>query len=268
MTRFRLVASDLDGTLLNEHGELTQHTIEVIRRVVDQGIRFVLATTRNLYSVRTFADQIGINEPVICSNGAHVLSSPYGTEWAYHTISESTARAIAAFADENNWSLYTTIGDMTYWRQAQHEDPSFGKPELTLVERNSEAITDRPLRIFINDPQGMGALGSYCETNLGEDCYVERYFKDGELWSLGIFAMQANKQNALEIIQEKLGTSREETMVCGDNPNDIPLFQAGGWRVAMGNAVGELKRLADVIAPTNSEDGVAWALEKYILSDE
>ena len=83
---------------------------------------------------------------------------------------------------------------------------------------------------------------------------------------LGIFGLEANKGNALGLVMQRLGVSQSEVMAIGDDINDLPMFSPARIKIAMGNAQPQLKEQATAIAPSNDEEGVAWALKEFGVS--
>ena len=105
----------------------------------------------------------------------------------------------------------------------------------------------------------------FCEDELGDVVQTEIYYETtGELHSLGIFPPMANKGDALLYVLDRLSISGENAMAIGDNTNDLGMFSVAGISVAMGNGTEEAKRQADIVAPSNDNNGVAWALNRYI----
>jgi HAD superfamily hydrolase (TIGR01484 family) len=99
MAKIALLATDLDGTLLNRANQVSARTQALLGAAQSRGVRIVLATTRNLYFVRELCATLGLADPIICSNGAQVLSAPQGETWAYRTIPIHVALRIAQIAD-------------------------------------------------------------------------------------------------------------------------------------------------------------------------
>jgi hydroxymethylpyrimidine pyrophosphatase-like HAD family hydrolase len=113
------------------------------------------------------------------------------------------------------------------------------------------------------------AIQAFCAEEYPNDCRTEIFYNtDGALHSLAICAPQADKKTALGVILAHLGISPQQAIAIGDNMNDLPMLSFVGFSVAMGNAIPELKQCASVIAPDNDHEGVAWALETYVLPDD
>ncbi len=154
------------------------------------------------------------------------------------------------------------MGDMTYWRQRPGQPLGPIDANLTVVPSNTDALVDDPVRILTWDPEAMAGIRRLCETELAHQCYAESFIHpDGALYALGVFALGANKGAALQVVINQLGLKPHQAMAIGDNLNDLAMFDIAGLSVAMGNGPEEVKRAATQVAPSNEEEGVAWALQ-------
>ena len=269
MTGISLVAVDLDGTLLTSQRAPALEGARLLKQAARGGIRVILATTRNPGSVRSFCRSLEIDDPMICTNGAQVRGSPDGPVWAYHAIPKEAALAIAQWADVQGWELSTTVGPVTYWRQRPGQALGPVAPDLTVVRTNADAIGDDPVRILVSQPEAIEGIRSLCRSRLAEQCYTETYYgPDGRAHSLGVFAWQANKGAALTLVLDRLNIEPGQAIAIGDNPNDLSMFACVQISIAMGNAPDEVKRRATIVAPTNDEEGVAWALQRFVLGGQ
>jgi Cof subfamily protein (haloacid dehalogenase superfamily) len=266
MSQISLIATDLDGTLLTSDGQIAPATCAAVQAAHSQGIPVILATTRNLPDVHRFCQTLAISDPIICTNGAQVLASPQGPQWAYHSIPQEVALKIARMADEQDWELSITVNSLTYLRQRPGQALGPLSDTLSIAASNVEGVVDDPIRIMAWDPVAIEALRRHCETKLSGLCYAQTYYKpSGVIHSLGIFAQGADKRSALSVVLTKLGIVLDNVLAIGDNDNDLPLFCLAGLKVAIGNATQSLKEQADIIAPSNDENGVAWAIEHFVL---
>lgn len=267
MSNIRLVAIDLDGTLLNSEKTLSAENIAAIKACTALGVKVVIASARNPDLVRVFGGQLGLVNPMICSNGAQVWGSPTGPIWAYYPLSKAFALAIAEVADAHGWLLSTTIGEMTYWRQNDGQDLGLLQENITILKTNTEAITDDPIRMFAFQPDAIETIYELCQTKYGNECRADIFYKaDGKVHSMGIVARQATKGAALTLVCERLGIKHENVMAIGDNLNDLSMLELSGVSIAMGNGLEQVKSTATAVAPDNDSSGVAWALEQFILN--
>jgi len=232
------------------------------------GVRVILSTTRTPFTTCRFAAEIGLADPVICTNGALVLGSPSGPVWQQRAIPTQVAEALVSQADCGGYPLITTAGDVTYHLRQDDQLPGESRPGHRTVARNLDALDsgDVVTRVLCYDLDGIAELQATCASRFPEQVHTETYLRpDGSVKSTGIFAAGSDKGTALRFVAGRLGVELAQTMAIGDNPNDLPMFACAGVRVAMGNATGSVKAAATAVAPTNDEGGVAWAVERYVL---
>jgi Cof subfamily protein (haloacid dehalogenase superfamily) len=261
-----LIAVDLDGTLLTSQRTLAREGACLLTRAARAGVRVVLATTRNPESLQHLSADLQIDDPIICTNGAQVWGSPTGPVWARHVIDHDVALRLARLADEGGWELSTTVGAMTYWRQRPGQSLGPCAPHITVVASNADAIVDNPVRILVTQPEAIEAVRALCQSQFSDQCYAETYYHpDGTVESLCVSALGADKGTALRLVLARLSIPAERVLAIGDNPNDLPMFTCAGTSVAMGNATDRVKRHATAVAPSNDEEGVAWALRRFVF---
>lgn len=269
MPEIKLLALDLDGTLLTAEKILAVDGVALLKQVYRMGLYIILATMRSPFEVRSFCQELQIHDPLICANGAWVLASPDGPDWAYQTIPLETAFRLAHFAEANSIELVTTTGSITYYRQRPGQSLGMFKPNKKIVETNYDALVAEPLRILVFETDQADKIGAFCRSELGDFCQSEVFLNpDGSFQSLAISPRGADKCTGLKVVLNHLKIPTEQVMAVGDNYVDIPMFRLAGLSVAMGNAPWEVKQTARVIAPSNNEEGVAWAIKKFILNKE
>ena len=118
----------------------------------------------------------------------------------------------------------------------------------------------------MHELEAIEGIRALCRSTFAGRCRTETYFNpDGTVHSMGVYAPGADKGTALALVQERLGVEKEQTMVIGDNRSDLAMFAYAGVCVAMGNALEEVKRQASLLAPSNDDEGVAWALELVVF---
>ncbi|MBI2850802.1 MAG: HAD-IIB family hydrolase [Chloroflexi bacterium] len=283
----RLIAVDLDGTLLMSRvepasggaGELTS-AMPLVRQIVPapegarllkaaarNGVHVVLATARAIYSVRDLCRCLEISSPVICTDGAQVYDSIDGTVVQSFTFPREVGLEIASLADARGWELKTTVGATSYYRQRPGQALGQFAPGRAIAATNADAVTDNPIRmVFASNPEAVKQLLAFCQSKFSERCCIQPHHgPGGETTDLSIYGLGASKGNALGLVMERLGVSQSEVMAIGDDHNDLPMFSRARIKIAMGNAQPELKEQATAIAPSNDEEGVAWALRKFVL---
>jgi HAD superfamily hydrolase (TIGR01484 family) len=269
LAEIRLIAVDLDGTLLTSQYALAPESARLLRYAYRQGVRVVPSTTRAPGTALDLWRPLWIEDPIICTNGAQVWASPVGPPWVEHTFPREIALAAARLADERDWEISTTVGATTYWRQRPGQFLGPLNPHVTVVPYNEAGIVGDPLRILVAQTAAIEGIRALCESEFAGRCRVEVYAgADGVPHSLGVFAPQATKGAALALVCERLGLAREAVLAIGDNACDLSMFPYAGVRVVMANAPEEVKERAAaasaVIAPSNDEEGVAWAIQEFV----
>ncbi len=266
MSSIKLVAIDLDGTLLTTDKSLSARNIDAIKQCAAQDIRIVIATTRGRGYVRRICDLLELHDPIVCSTGAEVLATPIGPVWAYHTIPLAVAQAIVYLADAHDWYLSTTVGTMRYWRQRSGQALGLLEKDVTIVDTNIAGLQGEPVRILAWEPEAIKTIHDRCQQQFSGDCRTEIFYNpQGVADAIAVVAVNADKGTALQLVLEKLKIDPNNMLAIGDNNNDLPMFRVAGTAVAMGNALDNIKQQADHTAPDNDHDGVAWALERYVL---
>jgi 5-amino-6-(5-phospho-D-ribitylamino)uracil phosphatase len=266
MSNIKLVAIDLDGTLLTSNKTVSHQSIEAVKRCLDQGIYVVIATARSMGFVEPIYNQLNLRDPLICVTGGKVWEKPQGELWAYHTLPLSIAKAIITLADEHNWFLSTTVGDIRYWRKDLTFRVDVIPRDVKMVNSNIEALIDEPVRILARNPEAIEAIQNLCQTQFAGQCRTEIFYNsDGTAESLMVVAIGADKGSALQLVLSRLEIDPAQVLAIGDNGNDVPMFKVAGTAVAMANALNPIKLEANIIAPDNDHDGVAWALMNHVL---
>ena len=260
----RLIALDLDGTLLGPNMRVSEEDSDAVIAARDKGIHIVLNTAR-WYGVAQYTSRrLGLTTPIICMSGAHVQEPDNGHELLHLTIPTEIAREIATLCDENGYETYTTVNGVTYMRTPRADiDPARLPKDMRLANEHAEHISQPATGFVIFGEEAvktlLGTFGErYAETlafpiGVGDQTYVT------------ITGGPADKGTALRLVCEYLEVPLEEAMAVGDAEPDLDMFEVAATGVAMGNAVDSVKERADAVAPSNAESGVAWAIREFAL---
>jgi len=261
---YRLLALDLDGTLLNSALRLSDPNAEAVRAAMERGVQVVLATARFYGIALRTASRLDVQTPLICSNGA-LVKRPDGHELLHLDLDLDLAREVTTLGDERGWEMFTTIGDTTYMQMRPGIIPERLPGGLKIADRQSDHIQEAPptcVLVFGEDavneiaesflPAYEGRAGFSINRPTNSPHYVI------------LTHPEANKAHALEIVVKDLAIAPEETIAMGDSESDIGMFRLAGLGIAMRNSPDEVKREALHVAPSNDEDGVAWAIDKFI----
>ena len=264
MLPFRLVASDIDGTLIHDDGSLSPRTIDVIDRLSARGVPVVLVTGRPLRWLRQLYDQMPEPVPAVCANGAVIYdpdtdevlrADPLGVDLLLD-VTKKLREAIPDIA------LAVEVEDgRSFWYEEAWPLRWDGEHRSVRVLAAPEELTSVPAvkllaRAADREPQEFyqlvtTTLGGLAEaTHSSSSALVE------------ISAAGVTKAAGLAWVCEREGFTAADVVAFGDMPNDVPLLTWAGRSVAMGNAHPAVREVADDITLTNEEDGVAAYLER------
>ena len=267
MSQYKLIALDLDGTLLNSNMQLSDGNHAALRKAVDKGVHVVLATSRWYGLAKRTADRLEISTPIIASNGAIAKRPGDGSELMHLHVDAEAAAEVVALGDDSGWEMYTTIGDATFMKMRQGIIPDRLPAGLRVAERQSDHLSD-------GEPTCTMAFGPDAVDQI-EQRFVERF--DGRAkFSINrpggglppYFVMthpEADKASALRRVCEELDVAPEDAIAMGDSESDLEMMRMSGLGIAMGNGADVAKKAAIHVAPSNDDDGVAWAVERFVL---
>jgi hydroxymethylpyrimidine pyrophosphatase-like HAD family hydrolase len=264
--RVRLVALDLDGTLLEKGNRVSDGNAAAVREAIAAGVQIVLATSRWYLLAKRTADMLGITAPIICHNGAMIRSPIDGSTLLQLDIPADAAMAIAAAAEEHRYEAMATVADVTYlMTKLPSVDPARLPPRMVVAERLSDHVRDGAEGfLFFGEDAVAGvpaALAGRFDAVLNFAAGVSETFPP----YLNIVHAGADKGRALRMVCERVGVPLDETMAIGDAAPDLDMMLIAGVSVAMGNAPDDVKARVTAVGPGNREDGVAWALRRFAL---
>ncbi len=264
MARIRLVALDIDGTLLTSANRLSPAVAEAVRAVAGRGVAVVLATGRWYESARRWAGRLGLTAPIISHNGARVTCPDTDKDLLRLTLPLAPAQAIARYMDQHGIDGYLTVGPYTYLRPRPELDPARLPSEIRLVAAFAPHVTEPPVSLLVFDPEGITALPAAFEGRSQEGLRFTVNRTSGTADHLTVHHPAVDKGRALAEVCAYLGVPPEQALAIGDAESDTAMYAVAGLGVAMGNATDAVKARAAVVAPSNDEDGVAWALRHLL----
>ncbi len=261
--KFKLVALDLDGTLLNNELKITARAANAIREAEKKGVKVTICTGRMFASAYQFAEELEINVPLITYNGALVKNSIDKKVLYERYLPLEEARHVIELCRQYDCQINLYLNDKLYVEKASEWAKRYAKRvkvPLYEVDDLLELLTVPPIKIL--------AMG---EENTLEKIRNELFDRDLYITKshphfLEILNNEATKGKGLNAVGQTLGINRKEILAIGDNENDIEMFKYAGYAVAMENAAEFVKNYADYVTKSNNEDGVAAAIEKLILT--
>ncbi|AXF77702.1 sugar-phosphatase [Erwinia tracheiphila] len=266
----KLIAIDMDGTLLNPQHEVTAGVKEAIRAALDKGVSIVLATGRPFIGVQRYLMELDLEHKgqyCITNNGALVQLAASGDCVAEVTLDyddyryfEQLSRDLGVhFQALTKSLLFTANKDISEY--TVHESFLTGIPlRFRTVEEMDKSATF-PKVMMIDSPE----ILNDAIKRIPQDAHDRYTIMKSSPYYLEILHRQVNKGAGVKMLSERLGLVREEVMAIGDQENDLAMLDFAGTGVAMGNGIASVKSVAQFVTKTNQEDGVAYAIERFVL---
>lgn len=265
----KLVAIDLDDTLLNSGLQISPRCIEVINQVQEKGVIVTLATGRMFSSTLPFARQLGGERdiPIITYQGALVKCSISGEILYYRPLPLDKSFEILNYFKKDRIHCQTYFNDQLCMEKLTVEGVEYSRlagvePVIMedLLEQSLRQETCKILAVIENE-----SLLLEMEMELRSIYTRELYVTRSKPYYLEVMHPQANKGDALKVIAQHYQVGRKEVLAIGDSYNDMAMIEWAGIGVAMGNARKTVKEAADYITAGNEDEGVAVALQRFVL---
>lgn len=260
----KLIALDLDNTLLEQNNEIHPHTLSLLKNCSKHGITVVIATGRLYLSAKKYADEIGPHCKILCYNGCLVADND-GTPLFSAELSVGIMRKIISFCKEKN--LYCQFyRDHKILVEKVTEgttiDPDLANTEAIEVKNFDEyRLSPSPKGMIVAPPEMVPAY----QNDLNEFLERATYIAQSQPYLIEIMPKGVNKASSLDFLCRKLNISCDEVMACGDNSNDAEMIKWAGTGIAVANSRESLKAAASYICKKERSLGVAEAIEKFCL---
>ncbi|WP_051533963.1 Cof-type HAD-IIB family hydrolase [Desulfitibacter alkalitolerans] len=259
---FKLIAIDLDGTLLNNDLEISPRAAAAIKTAESRGVKVTLCTGRMYASAYPYAQKLGINIPLITYNGALVKNSFDGEVLYEKNLPLEEARHVVKICREFDCQLNVYFDDKLYVEKSDYWAKKYaGRVNVPLHE------VDDLLKFLKFSPIKLLAMGQEEVLHTIREQLSDRglYITRSQPHFLEILNPEATKGKGLAAVVKRLAIDRKNVMAIGDNENDIEMFKYAGYAVVMANADDHVKAHADYVTKNNNDDGVAEAIEKLVL---
>lgn len=287
---YRLIAIDLDGTLLNSYGEITNKNREAIKYAINKGIEVVLASGRDPQTMKKISLELGIENFLIAGNGACIYDIKQDKNIYESFVEKEKALEIIKICKQNSifFNIYTNKGIITeslnYNVKVFHNENNY-KPNKKRT--NIEIVNDiysyiknnefEILKIIICDESRIIFNNIIEKLKIIKDVEVlevehmsKKIIKTGteeykiEYFYTEVTNQNANKWDTIQYLAKKLGIEEKEIICIGDNINDLKMVKNAGVGIAMKNSALEKKEIADYVTEDNNSDGVGMAIYKYV----
>jgi len=261
---YRLVALDLDGTVVNRDSALIPGAKEAIQRVLARGLTVTLATGRMYQPCNRFARELNISAPLICHQGA-LIREPCNGEVLWHMpLPELLARRVIAEIREEGVHQYAYVDGAIYVEEWREDDIRYARQngvELRFVD-NLMALAERqPTEIAARgEPAEIDLLVARLRVICGSEVIVNKIHSS----FCEIAHAESGKGNALHYLAERLGIPQSQTVAIGDSPNDISMLEWAGLGIVVGDAPDEVRASADWVIDHGAEDSFAQAIAQLL----
>lgn len=269
MAKYGLVAVDLDDTLLSNALEISPRNVRALNRAREKGVVVTLATGRMFCSAAPIARRLGIDAPIITYQGALVKHPFTGAEFLHRPLPNEVARAVMERLLDYDYHLNIYLDDQLYVESLTEA----GRRYAALSRVEARPVGELLSFLGERDPTKVLAIASESEIESllrdmvaifsGDQVYITRSKPQFLEFSHSL----ATKGQALKQLAEHYGISRESVMAIGDGYNDLDMVEYAGLGVMVANARDEVRSGADYVTASNEADGVAEAIERFILKE-
>lgn len=265
---YRLIAIDMDGTLLNSNKEISDRTFRAIQKAVKKGIHIVLSTGRLLKSAQLFAEDLKLEDYILACNGAIIVDGAKNIVYR-RPMNLETVKIIMDlgkkhkiynhFYDEERFYSNVYLQEIVDYYSGRDQ-----KIDLRVFEHDMEILDNNDLNIYKflfidNDLKKLEKLR--VELSKLDIIGITKSWSN----NIEVMGKDVSKGSGLKFLCKKLDISHENVIAIGDNENDLSMISFAGFGVCMGNGDKIVKDRADYITSTNDEDGVATVIEKFVL---
>ena len=288
---YKLVVVDLDGTILNSYGEISETTKEGVKKCLEKGTKIVIASGRPIDSIKTIAKELGIEEYFIAGNGALIYDLKKDEIVYENYMKKEKVLEIIKICEENSisYNVYTDKTILTtnlkfnvlYYYKENLKKEENKKTNVSVVENMYNYVKnlneEKFLKITICDESAtifnsiVRTLKEINDVEILEVSHMSRkIIKQGteeipiEYYYTEISAKNVDKWDAVEYLARKLNIENEEIIAIGDNINDKKMIENAGLGVAMKGSAPDVINVANIVTDSNDNNGVAKILEKYI----
>ena len=262
---YKLLVSDVDGTLVDKQKRLTPATIDAVGRLEAAGMRFTIISARPRSGMMPIVDALGIEGPMAAFNGGFVFHRD-GRVDSHDTIDEAVARGVFALLDglpvdiwvfaDDRWYSSTDQGvHVEHERVAANQEPVLGEDFAPLLDR-ADKIT-----FVSDDPPVLQELHARIDARFKGRATVAQ----SQTYYLDITALAANKGDGIAALAAAAQVPLAQVVAIGDQNNDLPMLTRAGLAIAMGNAPANVQAAAAHVTAANDADGVAHAIDTLIL---
>ena len=261
----KLFATDLDGTLLNSKGEVTEGNKQAFKEMAQAGVIPTISTGRMYDASCRYAKQLEMDVPIITYNGA-LIKSVLGKIYFEGFINPEVVKEIYAFCRQFNYYYQTYQDDKLYFEEytakSKAYEKSIGIKGFTVGEKIDEMVEGIPkILIITNNNEESDMVAKH----VNEVFVGKAHAAKSQPTYVEIMAPGINKASGLKRLAQMLNIDMQNVMAIGDANNDVPMLKEAGFSAVMGSAKDDVKACGDVVVSDSDHDGVAEAIYKYVL---
>lgn len=268
---YKLLALDMDGTLLNENKAISKENFQAIQSAKEKGVKVVLATGRPLKGIEKYLNQLNLiteNDYAVAFNGAVIQNTKTGKILSKTLMTMDDVKYLYSLSKNLNVNIHistpTSCITPKLNKYTEHEAAINGL-DIELLNFDDVNPNTTVIKVMFIDDE---TLLDNAIKQLPDEVYSKYTVVRSAPFFLEFINNSANKGIGVDILAKNLGIKREEVICMGDAGNDIHMIKYAGLGVAMGNAFPEIKEIADYVTKTNEENGVAHVINKFILEDK
>jgi len=270
---YRLVVTDIDGTLLNNEKKISQATQDGIHAIIEKGVKFVVATGRAYPAAKWPYLDLGVGGPLITCNGALIKDTNTGELIYERPLRNDLARQVSDICASYGMYFHYYTENAIHSERYEFILKRFAELSKALPkDRQVPTEVIESYSDFLERGQTIYKIGIYYDGSQASDKMIKEISKlegiacyKSLTTSFDVMAEGVSKGDAIAQLNKYYDIPREETIASGDNENDIDMIKYVGLGVAMENAVEAAKEVADYVTVSNDEDGLLKVLKKYIL---
>ena len=277
--KYNMVCIDMDGTLLGRRKGISEENKRAIKEAHDMGVEIVVTTGRLYNNALYFSKFLGVDSPVVAANGAIVIDQKTNEVIYECSIPKEECIKILEILIKYNTFFQFNTKDTIYCNNwlTKVSTQCYMTKQVCCEHLNVKYINVRSkeewIRIFNNEDMDKSIVISPFKSTILKIKNEINSLNDIVSFSSGGHSLEINygnasKGNAVKALLDKYNISEKELICIGDNENDMSMIELAGLGIAMGNAIPKIKNIADYITDTNRNDGVAKAINKFILKEK
>lgn len=261
----RLVVSDVDGTLVRKDKSLSPQVIAAVQRLRAAGVPFTLISARPMSGMIPLIAPLGIDIPLAAVNGG-IIFRPDGAVLSACHVDRAVVEGVLAIVGDAPVDLWVFADQRWYATSDQGvhvEHERVASAQSAVLRDDFADLYDRvdKLTIVSDDAPLLKSLADKAKAKFGTAATIAQ----SQTYYLDVTGVTANKGDGVAALAKMLGVEMADVAVFGDMENDVPMFDRAGFSVVMGQAPDSVKAKADEVSSSNEEDGVAHAIDAFIL---